>query len=577
MKDSKERAKENKYPKTIHDESTRSKLAAKKESSSSTSKQEGSASAIKTVISDQKDRLSNNSSQTKVEKSSKTDNKRNEDRKSTSRPGTPSKSASNSTKYRIDSNSHNSSDRKSPSNLSHKSKNTFTENEPIKDSKSVIGSSGLTLNKSKSSEKHDGRIPTVKKELNTNKSRDAERDRERKKDNEKEKDRQRKEDKPKSTNSSRPSSDIISKKVNKDLHAPKDDKNKTEKKPPVEKELVVKLGDRKIKDEKTKINGNIKHRQDESEKKGAKDTIRKDNSPKEKAKRITDEAGLPANEKEKIKKEKDYTDIAAGESKEIGKLRKHENSKQNNKPTIADEKITPEQDRKTDSLKQFSEKKDTLPTRDTKHKEQSIKATKSVEENSVSEIKKKEQKVPKGMLIKNLLKAKTELPVSKPKLYDSADENIDTQQNSNHKSLVNELAISSEDDNQTLEAREPTNQKEVDKLASSEPRESNKKNKSSRKDKNKKKSKKREKDLLDERSDGSVKSKKKKRKDKDKEKEKKNHRKHKSIEDSKIHPYQGESDIIREVQKVSPSKTDIHGPLLSTNSKPLQKKCVFTR
>ena len=136
---------------------------------------------------------------------------------------------------------------------------------------------------------------------------------------------------------------------------------------------------------------------------------------------------------------------------------------------------------------------------------------------------------PKNMLIKSLLKAKTDTKeqlVPKIDLYGSDDEVLD----SGHNNLAAELSISSDEDSDVPEKAETKSKTDLDKPNDSHNEgSSSKKNKSSRKDKTKKKSKKREKDIPDEITDGSVKNKKKKKKEKDK----KNRKRHKSGDEVK--------------------------------------------
>merc|ERR1712110_1156411 len=143
-----------------------------------------------------------------------------------------------------------------------------------------------------------------------------------------------------------------------------------------------------------------------------------------------------------------------------------------------------------------------------------------------TDTKRKEKAAPKGMLIRNLLKAKADFADSKPKLYESDDDSHDVRVKSEDRKVKGDLAHPSEYESPNTKSFNIQNESDQDHNGLQTEMKS-KKSKSSRKDKSKKKSKKRDKDSLDERNDDIIKSKKKKRKDK----EKKSGKKQKTYED----------------------------------------------
>ena len=519
----------------------------------------------------------------KSEKHEKNDkNMKSDERKSSSRPGTPSTSISSTGKLKIDSTAR--SERKtSPSNFSHKPKySASTESELSKDSKVSISNSSLAHINSKNSVKsEDNKNSSTKKEPSpVNKSKEQVKDKERRKDRDKEKEKQKSEEKPKQSKSAKCSPEPSLKKIDRDANVSKGDKVKIEKKIQITKEPEVKPYD-KVKEDKKKTNSNMKPKPIETEKKHFRDITLKDNSQREQAKRISGDTDSKncEKEREKDKKEKELTNMSGIASRETSKKKMIKIYKEE-KVIEKVERSTLEQTRKTVDQREGSEKKEKESKAAAKFPEQNAKGQ-FPEEGSGTKVlptvKTKEKNVPKNMSLHCLIKAKK--PPSRPKLYESSDDNLNAVQEKESKELAKELSISSDDDNTTGNTERDTNiKKDADTIVDSQTSENgSKKNRSSRKDKNKKKSKKREKETLDEETDVSNKSKKKKRK----EKEKKGRKKHKSVEDTKPNSNSVENEKNKHTNRSIPLITE-DCPLLTTaTSKILKhhgtKTNVFTR
>ena len=264
--------------------------------------------------------------QGKLEKSEKaTKYNKDEGRKATSRPSTPSKVLSTS-KPKPDFGNRSSSDRRSsPSSLSRKSNYSSTSivADPSKDSRSSISTGGLTLNQRGINQRtDDSKLNSTKKEPTvTSKLIDQERDRERRKDKETEKDKHRKEDKQKQTNKSKVNSQDRPKKIETDTFVTKEN-SKIDKRIHSEREQTTKLNDKRIKEEYNKSTDNLKQRLVEDDKKSSREIQRKQLSQKEHTNKVNELATQAKEEKElreRTKKEKEQPQVATKDSKEFAR------------------------------------------------------------------------------------------------------------------------------------------------------------------------------------------------------------------------------------------------------------------
>merc|ERR1712020_475075 len=206
------------------------------------------------------------------------------------------------------------------------------------------------------------------------------------------------------------------------------------------------------------------------------------------------------------------------ESKEKVKTTITDLKKEDCRKTARAEKRGSETNFKVGNYNNGQLKKETEPIQEDKCKQPTAKL-KLEEDTPIIKIetdtKRKEKATPKGMLIRNLLKAKADFADSKPKLYESDDDSNHVRVKSEDRKVKEDLALPSEYESPNTKSVNIQNESGLDHNGPQTETKS-KKSKSSRKEKSKKKSKKRDKDSLDERNDDIIKSKKKKRKDKEK-------------------------------------------------------------
>ena len=532
----------------------------------------------KTTSHDKKDPLRSSSNEIKSKSTEKmTNSPQIDERKTTSRPGTPSKNLSKNNKQKDGSHHRSASDRNSsPSNLIKKqSSPDYSENSTNKDSKILNANSS-----SSSTVKHDQKADTSKnssKKVSAalSNSRGQEKDKERK-EYAKDKEKRKSDEKSLASNSVKSSSHSSVKTRPIDSNASSGNKVKLEKNIPLEKEPEGYLNDKKIRDSVQKTESTAKKKEYVNVKNYNKDSRRNESLSREGIKKCADESRSENKDKERrdVQQKGNQPNLKAKESKEKVKTTISDLKKEDCRKTVREEKRGPESNLKLVNYKNGQLKKETEPIQQDKCKQPTAKL-KLEEETPIVKIetdtKRKEKNAPKGMLIRNLLKAKADFADSKPKLYESDDDTHHVRVKSEDRKVKEDLALPSEYESPNTKSFNIQNESDKDHNGLQTEMKS-KKSKSSRKDKSKKKSKKRDKDSLDERNDDIIKSKKKKRKDK----EKKSGKKQKTYADEEtysniIHSEGANKDEVLPLVATKPV------PKSSLPNKPAHKKCVFTR
>ena len=533
----------------------------------------------KTTSNDKKDPMRTGSNEIKSKSTEKiTNSPQIDERKTTSRPATPSKSLSKNNKQKDSSHHRSASDRNSsPSNLIKKQPSPdYSENSTNKDPKILNANSSAS-----STVKHDQKADSSKnsstKKVSTalSNSREQEKDKERK-EYAKDKEKRKCDEKSLASNSVKSTSHSSVKTRPIDSNASSGNKVKLEKNIPLEKEPEGYLNDKKIRDSVQKTESTAKKKEYVNVKNYNKDSRRNESLSREGIKKCADESRSENKDKERrdVQQKGNQPNLKAKESKEKVKTTISDLKKEDCRKTVREEKRGPESNLKLVNYKNGQLKKETEPIQQDKCKQPTAKL-KLEEETPIVKIetdtKRKEKNAPKGMLIRNLLKAKADFADSKPKLYESDDDTHHVRVKSEDRKVKEDLALPSEYESPNTKSFNIQNESDQDHNGLQTEMKS-KKSKSSRKDKSKKKSKKRDKDSLDERNDDIIKSKKKKRKDK----EKKSGKKQKTYADEETY-----SNIIHsegaDKDEVLPLVATKLVPKSSLPNKPAHKKCVFTR
>merc|ERR1719242_1438570 len=359
-----------------------------------------------------------------------------------------------------------------------------------------------------------------------------------------------------------------------DTNASSGNKTKLEKNIPLEKEPEGYLNDKKFRDSVQKTESTAKKKEYENVKNYYKDSRRNESLSREGIKKSTDECRSENKDKERrdVLKKGNQPNVKPKESKEKVKTTMSDLKKEDCRKTAREEKRGSETNFKVVNYNNGQLKKETEPIQEAKCKQPTAQLKLEEETPNIkieTDTKRKEKAAPKGMLIRNLLRAKADFADSKPKLYESDDDSHHVTVKSEDRKVKEDLAHPSEYESPNTKSVNIQNESGLDHTGPQTETKS-KKSKSSRKEKSKKKSKKRDKDSLDERNDDIIKSKKKKRKDK----EKKSGKKQKTYEDEKtcsttIHNEGADKQVLSLVAtKLAPKS--------SLSNKPAHKKCVFT-
>ena len=577
MQDQKDKQKDSRNSTTLFSEHPDKSSTTQKELLKRDKKQEKDT-PNKTTSHDKKDPLRSSSNEIKSKSTEKmTNSPQIDERKTTSRPGTPSKNVSKNNKQKDGSHHRSASDRNSsPSNLIKKqSSPDYSENSTSKDLK-ILNANCSSLSSVKHDQKADSskNSSTKKDSAALSNSRVQEKDKER---NEygKDKEKRKSDEKSLASNSIKSSSHSSVKTRPMDTNASSGNKTKLEKNIPLEKEPEGYLNDKKIRDSVQKTESTAKKKEYENVKNYYKDSRRNESLSREGIKKSTDECRSENKDKERrdVLKKGNQPNVKPKESKEKVKTTMSDLKKEDCRKTAREEKRGSETNFKVVNYNNGQLKKETEPIQEAKCKQPNAQLKLEEETPNIkieTDTKRKEKAAPKGMLIRNLLKAKADFADSKPKLYESDDDIHHVRVKSEDRKVKEDLAHPSEYESPNTKSVNIQNESGLDHNGPQTETKS-KKSKSSRKEKSKKKSKKRDKDSLDERNDDIIKSKKKKRKDK----EKKSGKKQKTYEDEEtcsttIHNEGADKQVLSLVAtKLAPKS--------SLSNKPAHKKCVFTR
>ena len=577
MQDQKDKQKDSKNSTTLFSEHPEKSSATQRELLKRDKKQEKDI-PNKTTCHDKKDPLRSSSNEIKSKNTEKVTNSSQIDERKTSRPCTPSNNLSKNNKQKDGSHHRSASDRNSsPSNLIRKqSSPDYSENSTNKDSKILNANCS-----SSSSVKHDQKADssksssTKKDSAALSNNRVQEKDKERK-EYAKDKEKRKSDEKGLASNRVKSSSHSSVKPRPMDTNASSGNKTKLEKNIPLEKEPEGYLNDKKIRDSVQKTESTAKNKEYENAKNYHKDSRRNESLSREGTKKSADEFRSENKDKERkdVLKKGNEPSLKTKESKEKVKTTISDLKKEDSRKTVKEEKRTSETNVKLVNYNNGQLKKDTDPIQVDKSKQPTSKLKLEEETPFIkieADTKRKEKNVPKGMLIRNLLKAKADFADSKPKLYESDDDSHHVRVKNEDRKVKEDLALPSEYENPNTKSVDIQNESGLDHTGPQTETKS-KKSKSSRKEKSKKKSKKRDKDSLDERNDDIIRSKKKKRKDK----EKKSGKKQKTYEDEEtcLNTIHNEGTDKEEVSSLVATKLV---PKSSLPNKPAHKKCVFTR